>query len=444
MTNIQSILGQQLTDVISAPLPPLPALTRRDVRLPRVPRKAVAVIGVRRGGKTSFLYQCLADRLAAGRPRDSLLLLGLEDDRLAGITTDDLSWLVEEYYRRFPARRSAATVTLCLDEIQVVPAWEKFVRRLADTENIELLLSGSSAKLLSREIATALRGRTMEVLVHPFSFREALRHAGREPAAPWSDLPSAERSALDVRLREYLACGGFPEAQGLDARDRSQLLQGYVDTMVLRDVIDRHAVSNAVALRWLQRELLASPAGMFSINKSFNTLKSQGVSVGKDTLHAYLSHLEDAFLIRTVALHTASERQRMVNPRKAYPVDPGLIPIFQRTAEPQTGRALETAVLLELERREYRVGYVRTSDDAEVDFHASAPGRETLLLQVCADTRDAGTLERELRALVSARAVYPRSRAILLTMDADPPAATLPAHLEWQPAARWLLEDEGA
>lgn len=441
MTNIQAILSQQLTDVLSAPLP---ALTRRDVRLPQVPGKALAVIGVRRGGKTSFLYQCLADRLAAGRPRDSLLLLGLEDDRLAGITTDDLSWLVEEYFRRFPARRGAATVTLCLDEIQVVPAWEKFVRRLADSEKMELLLSGSSAKLLSREIATSLRGRAMEVLLHPFSFRELLRHAHAEPNVPWTGLARAERSAVDARLREYLVCGGFAEAQGLIARDRQQLLQGYVDTMVLRDVIDRHAVSHPVALRWLQRELLASPAGMFSINKFFHTLRTLGVSVGKDTLHAYFGHLEDAFIIRSVALHTPSERKRMVNARKAYPVDPGLIPLFQRTDEPQTGHALETAVMLELERRQYRVGYVRTKDDYEVDFHASAPGRETLLLQVCADSRDERTIERELRALVAARAAYPRARALLLTMDADPPATGLPAHVEWQPAARWLLEDESA
>ncbi|HVT40330.1 MAG TPA: ATP-binding protein [Gemmatimonadaceae bacterium] len=421
---------------------PLPALTRRDVHPPRVPRKAVAVIGVRRSGKTSFLYQCLADRLAAGRPRDSLLLLALEDDRLDGITTDDLSWLVEEYYRQFPARRETAAVTLCLDEIQVVPAWERLVRRLMDTENIELLISGSSAKLLSREIATALRGRAMEVLVHPFSFREVLRHARMEPSGAWTRLGRSDRSALDARLRDYLLCGGFPEAQGLNARDRQKLLQGYVDTMVLRDVIERHAVSNVVALRWLQRELLASPAGMFSISKFFNALKSQGVSVGKDTLHAYLSHLEDAFMIRTVALHTPSERKRMVNSRKAYPVDPGLIPLFQRTTEPQTGHALETAVMLELERREYQVGYVRTSDDLEVDFHASAHGRETLLLQVCADTSNASTLDRELRALASARSVYPRARAILVTLDADPPMGTLPAHIEWQPAARWLLEAE--
>jgi hypothetical protein len=439
MTNLQAVLGQRLTDALTAPFP---ALTKRDIRFPPVRGKATAVIGVRRAGKTSLLYKYLSGLLADGRPRDSLLLIGLDDDRLTGITTNDLSWLVEEYFRRFPKRRNAGTVTLCLDEIQVVSGWEKFVRRLVDTEKMEILLSGSSAKLLSREVATSLRGRGMEVLVHPFSFREALRHTRAEPTSSWKQLTRAGRSALAAKLLEYLAAGGFPEAQGLDGRDRIKLLQGYVDTMVLRDVIDRHSVSNAIALRWLQRELLANPAGLFSISKFFHALKSQGVAVGKDTLHEYLGYLEDAFLIRTVALHTASERQRMVNPRKAYPVDPGLIPLFQRTTEPQTGHALETAVLIELERRGFRVGYVRTQNGFEVDFHASAPGRSVMLVQVCSDASDPQTLERELRALDDARVTYPRARALLVTFKSDPPAVDLPANVEWQPAARWLLEDE--
>lgn len=420
---------------------PFPQLTKRDARLPRVAGKVMAVIGVRRGGKTSFLWQCLADRFAAGRPRDSLILLGLEDDRLDGITVADLSWLVEEYFRRFPGRRDATTVTLCLDEIQVVPGWEKLVRRLVDTEEMELLVSGSSARLLSSEIATSMRGRAMDVLVYPFSFREALRHAGEEPTKPWTSMARAGRSRLDARLRAYLTVGGFPEAQGLEALDRFRLLRGYVDVMVLRDVIERHAVTNPLALRWLQRELLSSPAGAFSINKCFNTLKSQGVAVSKDTLHAYLAHLEDAFLIRTVALHTASERQRMVHPRKAYPIDQGMIALFQRTAAPQTGHALETAVLLHLERAHYTLGYVRTSDGYEVDFHASRPGADTLLVQVCASASDTATLARELRALAHVRQNYPEARALLVTMDADPPGTDLPEGVEWMPAARFLLEE---
>jgi predicted AAA+ superfamily ATPase len=417
------------------------ALTRRDVRLPGIPGKALAVIGVRRGGKTSFLAQCRADRLAAGRAREGQLLLSLEDERLTGLTVAGLGWLVDEHARQFPGLREAGEMALYLDEVQTVPGWEGLVRRQMDRGGVELFVSGSSARLLSREVATSLRGRAMEVLVHPFSFREALRHVGVEPAAPVERLAGPDRAALDQHLRRFLADGGFPEAQGATPRDRAALLGGYVDVVVLRDVIERHAVSNPLALRWIERQLLAHPGGSFSVKKHYDTLRSQGMAVGKDTLHAYLAHLEDAFLVRTVAMHSASERQRMVNPRKAYPVDPGLIGLFERSGRTHHGRALETAILLELERRGYEVAYVRTPDGYEVDFIAHRAGDAPLLIQACLESEGDDTWERELRALTAAAGSYPEARPFLVTLDTVPPHRPLPAGLTWAPAARWLLEE---
>jgi len=416
-------------------------LTRRDIQLPGIRGKAFAVIGVRRGGKTSFLAQLRNDRLAAGHPRGSQLLLSLEDERLAGMTVTDLGWLLEEHARQFPELRAAKGTTIYLDEVQTIPGWEGLVRRLMDQGGVELFLSGSSAKLLSREVATSLRGRAMEVLVHPFSFREALRHAGAEPAGAIARMSAGDRVSLDARLRRYLVDGGFPEAQGATARDRTALLGGYVDVMVLRDVIERHAVSNPVALRWIERQLLANPGGAFSVKKHYDSLRSQGVSVGKDTLHDYLAHLEDAFLVRTVAMHSASERQRMVNPRKAYPVDPGLIPLFERSGRTHQGRALETAVLLELERRGYGVSYVRTAEGFEVDFLAERAGDAPLLIQVCLESEGNDTWERELRALDASAAHFPEARPFLVTLDAVPPRRPMPDRLTWAPAASWLLEE---
>jgi hypothetical protein len=418
-----------------------PAPTRRDVRLPGIAGKAFAVIGVRRGGKTSFLAQCRADRLAAGSPREAQLFLALEDERLAGLTVSELGWLLEEHARQLPGLRAAGGMTLYLDEVQTVSGWEGLVRRLNDQGGVELFVSGSSAKLLSREVATSLRGRAMEVLVHPFSFREALRHAGAEPDGSVERLAAAERALLDQRLRRYLVEGGFPEAQGADARDRALLLSGYVDVVVLRDVIERHAVSNPLALRWIERQLLANPGGSFSVKKHYDTLRSQGVAVGKDTLHDYLAHLEDAFLVRTVAIHSASERQRMVNPRKAYPVDPGLIALFERSGRTHHGRALETAILLELERRGYEVAYVRTAEGFEVDFLAHRARETPLLVQACLESEGDETWSRELRALEAAAAVHSEARPFLVTLDAVPPRRRLPGGLTWAPAAHWLLEE---
>ena len=223
-------------------------------------------------------------------------------------------------------------------------------------------------------------------------------------------------------------------------QDHLQLLRGYVDVVVLRDVIERHAVSNITALRWLQRQLLSTPAGSFSVKKLFDTMRSQGIAVGKDTLHDYLGHLEDAFLIRTIWMHSASERQRMVNPRKVYPVDPGLIAPYERTGRAQSGHALETAVLLELERRRYGVSYVRTDDGHEVDFLSVAPDGKSLLIQVAASASNATTLEREVRALETAARAHRDAECLLITLDAQPPRVGLPAGIRWVSAAEWLLD----
>jgi len=437
MTIPRDLLRLKLAESLEAEPPPL---TRRDVHLPAIRGKALAVIGVRRGGKTSFLAQCRAERLAAGRAREGQLLLSLEDERLVELTVADLRWLLSEHERQHPGLRSGGGMTLYLDEVQTVPGWEGLVRRLIDQRGVEIFVSGSSARLLSREVATSLRGRAMEVLVHPFSFREALRHAGAEPAAA-ARLRTSERSALDRRLRRYLAEGGFPEAQGASPRDRAALLAGYVDVVVLRDVIERHAVSNPRALRWVERQLLANPGGSFSVKKHYDTLRSQGVAVGKDTLHGYLAHLEDSFLVRTVAMHSASERQRMVNPRKAYPVDPGLIALFERSGRTHYGRALETAIMLELERRGFEVSYVRTEEGFEVDFLAERPGERPLLVQACFESEGDETWQRELRALEAAAAENRGARAFLVTLDAAEPSRPLPRGITWAPAARWLLEE---
>ena len=433
---MREILQQKIIDSLAAPLP---AFTRRDVRLPGIPGKAVAVIGPRRAGKTTFLWQVLGDRLEQGFDREGLVYFNFEDERLAGMTAADLQIVVEEYYRLYPERRERQRVVFFLDEVQVVPGWETFARRLLDTEKVELFLSGSSARLLSREVASSMRGRAMEALVFPFSFREYLRHRNKEPGQSVERLPKTERSALEKELRVYLSTGGFPEAQGAEVRDRFELLRGYVDTMLLRDVIERHAVSHPVALRWIARQLLGNAGGAFSVNKFLNDLRAQGVPVAKDTLHAYLAHLEDAFLVRTVAIAAASERRRMVNPRKAYPVDPGLIPVFDRSGKANLGHALETAVALELERRGAALAYVRTAAGGEVDFLARYPNGRQELIQVCADLDLLATRERETLALLEAAREYPKIGLHIVALNTDA-VRGLPKSITLHSASAWLSE----
>jgi predicted AAA+ superfamily ATPase len=438
-SQLREVIRQKIADSLAAPLP---SLTRRDIRLPRVPNKAVAVIGMRRSGKTCFLWQELARRLAETGEREGLLYFSFEDERLAGMTAGDLGLVVEEYYRLAPQWRDRRRATFFLDEIQTVAGWEVFTRRLLDSESIDLFVSGSSAKLLSRELASSMRGRAVEVVVTPFSFREYLRHHGCEPDKPLGRLTKAERSMIERQLLDYLRVGGFPEAQRLEVRDRLELLKSYVDVVLLRDIVERHAASHPLALRWLTRQLLGNPAGAFSVNRFHGDLKSQGIPVAKDTLHAYLGYLEDAFLISVVALASDSVRRRMVNPRKVYPVDPGLIALFDRTGKANLGHALETCVCHELERRGAELGYLRTRQGYEIDFLARYPDGKTELIQVCSSLDDPATREREMRALLDAATEHPQARPCLIALDI-PTRYELPTGMTLYRAADWLLDIGG-
>lgn len=437
---MKDVIQQKLREATTGELP---TLTHRDVRLPGVRGKVHAVIGMRRAGKTCYLRQCQADRVQAGAPRETQVYFSFEDERLSGMKASELHWVLEEYYLRFPQHRDQRAVTFYLDEIQLVQGWEVFVRRVLDSEKAELFVSGSSAKLLSREVATALRGRAMETLVHPFSFREFLRHRGDEPTGDVLMLPKAKRSLMEKLFAQYLADGGFPEAQGLEPRDRVPLLQGYVDTVILRDVLERHGMTNHVALRALTRQMLGAAASLFSVHRFHNDLKSQGVAVAKDAVHAMLSHLEDAFLVRVVPLATSSERQRQSNPRKVYPVDSGLIHAFDRSGKANVGHALETAVLIELERRGCERSYVRTPEGYEIDFLAQPVVGRPKLVQVCADLSDPATRVREFHAFECARAQHRGVPGLLLTnrsTDASLAQSEAPKGVTVRPTWEWMLE----
>jgi predicted AAA+ superfamily ATPase len=207
---------------------------------------------------------------------------------------------------------------------------------------------------------------------------------------------------------------------------------------LLRDVVERHGVTNVVGLRWLVRHLLGQPAAMFSVEKFYATLRSQGIAISKDTVHQLLGFLEDCFLVRTVRVEAASERRRMVNPRKAYPVDPGLIPVFDRSRRTNLGHMLETAVQVELERRGMSVSYVRNRQSYEVDFLAGSPTGEASLIQVCADLDDPATREREVRALLVAAGEHPHASLHLITLTPET-ARGIPGQVAVHPAAQWFL-----
>jgi len=437
---LHPVLLEKLNVALASGVPS--PLTRRDARLPVVPGKVHAVIGMRRAGKTTFLQQLLAER-RGDLPPERTVFISFDDDRLADLELDQLGQMLDEYYHLFPELRGREKVYWFLDEIQLVPGWERFVRRVMDSERAEFVVSGSSARMLSREVHTSLRGRGMETIIRPFSFREFLRHRGEEPQIEPARWTSALRSLIEKRFREYLVEGGFPEAQGLAPALRVELLQGYVDTVLFRDVVERYGITQVAALRWLTRQCLRNPARAFSVHRLYLDLKAQGHGVAKDAVHALLGHLLDAFLISTVPIATDSERRRNSNPRKIYPVDPGLIPVFDTSGRSNLGHALETVVMNELERRGAVPGYVKTDDGYEVDFHCRYRTGKIELVQVCADMSNAVTTARKVRALEAAAKLYPKAIRRLLTWSRDIMPAETPAGVIVQRVYEWMLEEPG-
>lgn len=218
----------------------LPDLTRRSVDMPALPGKIDAIIGMRRTGKTWFLFQVMQQYLDKGIAKEAMLYINFDDERLFPLTAQDLGGISDAYYRLYPHMRDERCY-LFFDEIQNVDGWEHYLRRLVDTEDVQIAVTGSSAKLLSYEIATSLRGRAISTEVFPFSFNEVLQHEGiisEYPVRPGAK----QRALLENRLHHYLLQGGFPEVQSLSEEYRTRILQEYVDVVILRDVVERYQI----------------------------------------------------------------------------------------------------------------------------------------------------------------------------------------------------------
>jgi predicted AAA+ superfamily ATPase len=251
-------------------------------------------------------------------------------------------------------------------------------------------------------------------------------------------MSTALQSGWTACFDQYMESGGFPEAgQPSMNPHRTQLLQGYVDTVLFRDVAERHGIVNLQALRAFVRQLLRQPASLLSITKLHADFRSRGISIAKETLLALLAHLEDAFLVFTIPVATRSERRQQVNPRKLYPCDPGLIPVYDRSGKSNLGHALETAVALELKRRGAELAYGWVEGEGEIDFVADFPAGDRRFIQVVWQMDDAKTLSRELRPFNNQK-----GDRLLLTGDYEGAVMAqkaAPTGVKVMPAWVWML-----
>jgi predicted AAA+ superfamily ATPase len=325
---------------------------------------------------------------------------------------------------------------LFLDEVQRIEGWDKFVRRVLDSEKMSVHITGSSSKLLSKEIATSLRGRSLTTEIFPFSFKEFLGFHNIRPKST-ERFGSKTRALLENRIGQYLEIGGFPEIQSFPSELRREVLQNYLDVVILRDVVERHTIRNTVALRAMIRHVMSAPATRFSVNKFYNSLKSRGISCTKNNLYDYLDHLVDAFVFYQVPIHSRSERARQVNPSKIYVVDTGLLEAMSLRMTEDRGALLENLVYMQLRKQGMNPEYYLTKSGAEVDFILTGDSRrKRQLIQVCWTTRDPSTQEREVGSLLAAMKELGMKHGTLVTWLNEEISDD---RIDVVPAWKWLL-----
>ncbi|MBL4818630.1 MAG: ATP-binding protein [Deltaproteobacteria bacterium] len=290
----------------------------------------------------------------------------------------------------------------------------KFIRRLLDTETMKLYLTGSSAKLLSREIATELRGRCITREIFPLSFSEYLEfNKVRSPKHPSSKV----KSALTNHLQKYLHQGGFPEIQSIAKEFHRELLQDYVDTVIYRDIAERYEISNLPVLKRFILHCLQNAASSLSINKIYNTFRSMGLSIGKNSLYEYLGYIEDSYCVFSVPAFELSARKSGLKPKKIYPVDPGLTTAYTLKDSMEHAARLETAVFVHLRKQGQPIFYFDMPSGYEVDFLIQKDNGTIELTQACLSIKDPDTKKRELRALEEAMQILQVKQATIVTLD---------------------------
>lgn len=414
----------------------LPTGVPRRIAVSKVPGKATVCIGVRRSGKSTFMFQLMKKLQDSGVSRQNILYLNFFDDRLHSLQHGSLGLILEAYFSLYPEKKNTEKVYCFFDEIQVVPGWEPFVDRLMRMEKCEVNITGSSAQMLSREIATQMRGRALSWEMFPFSFREFLDHKGIEIDGP---LSTKKRLTVQKAFEEYWETGGFPEVAGLDRMLRIKTHQEYWGAMLFRDLVERHDISHPKAVTDLAHWLVDNTASLYSINNLTGYLKSLGHKAPKSAVSDYLEWFEDACVLFTVRIFDASLARANTNPKKIYCVDHAMVTSISSGILVNSGHLLENLVFTALRRVTPDIFYYKTKAGREVDFIAGRQGPSRMLVQVCESMADQQTRKRETTALAEAMTELKLSQGIIVTRNEEEQIQVDSGKIDVVPAWRFLL-----
>lgn len=385
------------------------------------------LIGVRRAGKSFMLYQQIQDNLKKGITWDSMLYINFEDERLIGMTAQELNLILEVH-----GMMSAQRPILFLDEIQNIEGWDKFARRLADNK-YRVYITGSNAKMLSSDVATTLGGRYITKHILPYSFSEYLS-ANNIPYGDMNIATTSGRADVQRYFAEYFRFGGFPE--GAQLASKRDYLNSVYQKIYIGDIATRNKIDNLFSLRILFRKMAESVKQPTSFTRLSNIIASTGAKLGKATIINYIEYSKDAFLIYPIKNIADNLTNRETNP-KYYFVDNGIISILALDIDTSL---LENMVAMELIRRygiDERVFFYNRN--IEVDFYIPDAA---LAIQVSYNPHKTDeTWQRESTALVKLTKVLDCQRLLILSYDTEETVEVNGKTIEVMPVWKWLIQD---
>lgn len=389
-----------------------------------------AFVGVRRAGKSYVLYQHIRHFIEQQVSWGEILYLDFEDNRFDTFHSEDFNKLLEchiEMYGQEPHY-------IFLDEVQNIPSWDKFARRLADTKH-RVYITGSNAKMLSSEFLTTLGGRYLEKDVYPYSFREYISAKGLTYNA-LTQYDTMESSIIRKAFNDYLHEGGLPETLSLDVK--RAYMNSTFQKIYLSDIASRNNISNIPALRLMIKKLAESVRQPISYNRLANILSTLGEKMSTTTIVSYVNHTEDAWLVlrlRNIAV-ALSEKESVC---KYYFVDNGVLNLFLLGGETAL---LENLVALQLFRlfghdKDNDTVYFYNSNGCEVDFYVP---EQKWAIQVCYSIHSEETLKREMTALAKLPKVLECERRTVFSFDEETSFQDDFGTIEVVPVWKWLLD----
>ena len=408
----------------------LKATKSRMIELPIASNAVVSVIGVRRAGKTYLLFETIKRIIKQQVPFRQILYINLEDERL-NLSADKLDLILQSYIELYPD----LVLEKCyffFDEIQNVAGWEVFIRRIFDTVTRNIFITGSNSKLLSSEIATSLRGRTITYTIYPLCFKEYLQFL----SIPTNYYGTKQRIELIRHYNNFMRFGGFPEILSQPDDLKIKRLQNYFDTIIYKDLIERYQISNPVIIKFFLKKILNQITKPLSVNKVYNDLKSMGYKIGNNILYEYLDYIQATFSALLIAKFSFSEIKQTKGEKKAYSIDNGLITATNFSLSENKGKLFENMIALELLKHEISITYFK--DNYECDFIAET-NTKYLPIQVTYSMEDADTRKREIKGLVHACRSVKCNKALIITTDIEETTLDDGVNIKIIPAYKFML-----